>query len=183
MLSSKWSDSIHTENGDDFDIQWLLKPYNVTAALKEHYDTIELELLSQQEQALSIYEQTHITQKTALVREIYLKHDHDALTYGRVIFSNHAYETLKDRIDTLGTKPIGQHLFYKHKFNRSNFKYARLDTKNVLLMNACRRLNDGLLEKIEYAYSRHSIFSPPNDSNCLISLHEVFFPWLKKYIA
>lgn len=174
-----WQKSITPSIDNGFDTKWLLEPYNVTLELEKRYGDIKLELICQKHHDLDGYERDIIGSKNNFVREIYLKHHTTYLTYGRVIFSNQAYDKLKQDIVDLGEKPIGSNLFYKYNYSRSNFEYIKLKRNSSLLINATSKLKD-----VPYfAYARRSTFTPPNDDKSIISLQEVFFPWLKKYNA
>ena len=177
---NSWQTAIEPTLDNGFDTQWLIKPYNVTSALEDVYGNIELELICQQFNELSAEEKTYLGFEKCFVREIYLKHDKEFLTYGRVIFSTHAFAKLEDEIMQLGTKPIGRHILYKNNYIRSTFEYKKLNYEDdPLLSLACANLGDS--KKPNFAYARRSMFSPPDDIKSTISLQEVFFPWLRKY--
>lgn len=174
-----WVRSIAPDIDSGFDTKWLLKPHNVTLELEKRYGNIKLEIICQKHRDLENYERELIGSENNFVREIYLKNNETYLTYGRVIFSDRAYEKLEHDISSLGEKPIGSNLFYKYNYSRSSFEYRKLKNNDPLFANAVL----GLKDIPSFAYARRSIFTPPDDSKSIISLQEVFFPWLKEYDA
>lgn len=175
---ARWSRTLEFDgNTSSFDLNWLKKPYNVFKELESRYGEIQLERIGQRHINLELYEQNFFGSTSNFVREIYLKHYDEHLTYGRVIFSTEAYNKLKEQIEELGDKPIGTSLFYKNNYLRSSFEYMKLDNTHPLFINASRNLP----KKPNIAYARRSIFTPPGDEASIISLQEVFFPWIKSY--
>ncbi|WP_417690503.1 chorismate--pyruvate lyase family protein [Pseudidiomarina sp.] len=99
---------------------WLLDPSSLTAKLKGQCQQFEVQLLGQREAPLLADEQTWLgPQKSCIVREVLLWCDGQPWVFARSVFPFSALAQQQLRLEDLGTKPLGEHLFKQPDLTRS----------------------------------------------------------------
>lgn len=99
---------------------WLLDPDSLTAKLKRHCTNFQVQLLGQREAPLLADEQVWLgPQQSCIVREVILWCDGQPWVFARSVFPFSALAQQQLRLEDLGTKPLGEHLFKQPDLVRS----------------------------------------------------------------
>ncbi|MGQ4276766.1 chorismate--pyruvate lyase family protein [Pseudidiomarina sp. E22-M8] len=107
----KWSDCAR---------DWLLDPASLTAKLKARTTQFAVQLLGQHQVPLLADERRWLGhQQSGVVREVILWCDHKPWIFARSVFPMQALAQQQLRLDDLGNKPLGEHLFKQPDLTRS----------------------------------------------------------------
>ena len=109
---------------------WLLDPSSLTAKLKEQCQQFQVQLLGQREAPLLADEQAWLgPQKSCIVREVILWCDGQPWVFARSVFPFSALAQQQLRLEDLGTKPLGEHLFQQPDLTRSAVEVSSFDPR------------------------------------------------------
>lgn len=104
---------------------WLLDPSSLTAKLKAHSDDFKVQLLGQREAPLLADEQDWLgPQPSCIVREVILWCDQQPWVFARSVFPFSALAQQQLRLESLGDKPLGEHLFKQPDLQRSSLEVS-----------------------------------------------------------
>lgn len=130
-VSAKWVEDVKSLPylPDDNTLDWVVKPYILSKALKQVSSAFTVKMLSQQlelprldecESYPDIFKQT----QKAFVRQVLLCDGDKPLTFGRIVAPVSTYQAYITEMDTLGDKPFGEQVIYAHpNYRRSAFSY------------------------------------------------------------
>lgn len=159
------------------ELNWASKPFHLFAALEERYKKVNIVILSQELQTLSIADYRyfeHISDGTGLVRSGFLVGDHNPCVYTKVVVPNHVYYQNSETLDNLGSRPIGRTLLYnKPNIRRSEFK---LTITNSYVEPD---LNDFLRLEKQKLITRSSVFY--KDERPYLKIYETILPNIVQY--
>lgn len=109
-----------TNNWSALARDWLFDPSSLTAKLKSHCQQFQVQLLGQREAPLLADEQAWLgPQESCIVREVILWCDGQPWVFARSVFPFSALAQQQLRLEDLGTKPLGEHLFKQPDLTRS----------------------------------------------------------------
>lgn len=104
---------------------WLLDPGSLTAKLKQQCQHFQVQLLGQREAPLLADEQAWLgPQASCVVREVILWCDAEPWVFARSVFPLSALEQHQLRLDQLGERPLGEHLFQQPDLQRSELEVS-----------------------------------------------------------
>lgn len=156
---------------------WLVKPYVLSKALKQHAQVFNVEIMQQCITDITLDEKTALAcydEGGFFVREVHLMGNGIAWTYGRVIFPKQTQAILPS-LNGVGESPIGEALFYSHPdMSRSEFEYKKLNTDDELFHAAIKNTN----QQANELWARRSVFYLSQQPVLVI---EVFLPKLPEY--
>lgn len=156
-------------------IRWLTEVQAFTLELKKHFQSIRIELLSQGPGPFYEDEQTLLAashrDSEGIVRRVLIYADDIPVCYARVAISDDILEKQSVDFHTLGTKPLGETLFFgKDKAKRDRFRYFYLDDAPCL-----KKEMTSAYPSSERLYGRQSILANPNGE---VLVTEVFLTHL-----
>lgn len=99
---------------------WLLDPASLTAKLKARTSNFRVQLLGQHQVPLLADERRWLgEQQSCVVREVILWCDDQPWVFARSVFPLQALAQQQLRLQDLGAKPLGEHLFKQPDLTRS----------------------------------------------------------------
>ncbi|RUO56524.1 chorismate--pyruvate lyase family protein [Pseudidiomarina homiensis] len=115
-----WCKSALLPDGSVMAKDWLLDPSSLTAKLKTCCQRFQVQLLGQREAPLLPDEQPWLGQQSScIVREVILWCDDQPWVFARSVFPFSALAQQQLRLEDLGDKPLGEHLFKQPDLTRS----------------------------------------------------------------
>lgn len=161
-------------------INWLIRPYVLSRALKRICDEFSVQLISQEFGFLNDDEIEVLNCgpfELGLVRQTFLKGDGNKYVYARVVIPRATYVSNKEMLRIIGEKPIGESFLYNNpKMSRSIFQIKLLQPHHQLYKNAVHFAD----EKPAELWARRSIFHLDNDP---MIINEVFFDKIPEYMV
>ncbi|RUO63005.1 chorismate--pyruvate lyase family protein [Pseudidiomarina insulisalsae] len=104
---------------------WLLDPSSLTAKLKARSQSFQVQLLGQHEAPLLADERHWLgAAQSGIVREVILWCDEQPWVFARSVFPFSALAQQRLRLDELGDKPLGEHLFKQPDLVRSELEVS-----------------------------------------------------------
>lgn len=124
----KWLSAASVKIPDPLLKNWLLDTGSLTERLQSHTRDFEVELLGQQTLNIGNNEQNALkTQhKQAIVREVFLKGDHQNWVFAHSLMTTNIYEDNCRSLTELGNQPLGKVIFNDNRFSRSPFELCKL---------------------------------------------------------
>lgn len=177
----KWVNAVHelTVQPSPNILNWLVKPYVLSQALRQVCTALTVNVLSQQRVSPFFDEHTKLNltdNDLPLVREVLLEGDGIPFTYGRVVVPTSTYQTYFKDFDTLGSQPIGEKLLYNNPNSRRGaFEYAIMEVGSPASLSLFLNLNKISQQTL---WGRRSVFTLGH-SPLLVS--EFFLPTLPEY--
>ncbi len=160
-------------------INWLIRPFVLSDALKRVCSKFEVKCISQEFGFMNDDEAEVLNCTTldlGMVRQTLLIGDDKNLVYARVAIPKQTYIHNRDMLRIIGDKPIGASFLYNNpKISRSIFQFKLLTPGDQLFQNAVV----GLQEKPNELWARRSIFYVYNDP---MIISEVFFENIPHYV-
>lgn len=139
---------------------------SITIATRSLCDELKIDVISQE-----------LDENNNLIRQVYLKADGIAWSYGRVEVPKDTYQKFKTQFDTLANRSIGEVLLHSNpKTQRSNFEYARIPVNSDLFKQATKSLPEKIDQPL---WARRSIFTIDNHD---LTVTELYFPAILLYI-
>lgn len=123
---AKWHTPTALANWSNTAQHWLLDPASLTAKLKSCSSEFAVQLLGQRESSLLADEQRWLgPQQNCVVREVILWCDQQPWVFARSVFPLKALAEQQLRLDELGDRPLGEHLFNQPDLRRSEVEISR----------------------------------------------------------
>lgn len=160
-------------------INWLIRPYVLSKALRRICNEFSVQLISQEFGFLND-DETEVLNgapfEMGLVRQTFLKGDGNTYVYARVVIPKQTYISNKEMLRIIGEKPIGENFLYNNpKMSRSIFQIKLLKPHHQLYKNAVNFTD----EKPPELWARRSVFHLDNDP---LVISEVFFDAIPDYV-
>ncbi|RUO71170.1 chorismate--pyruvate lyase family protein [Pseudidiomarina salinarum] len=111
---------------------WLLDPDSLTAKLKSRCQDFRVQLLRQQDAPVTADEARWLGNPQATtVREVILWCDEQPWVFARSVFA-HTDASGQLQLNSLGTRPLGEHLFSQPDLQRSAIEVAAFEPTTVV---------------------------------------------------
>ena len=107
----------------------LLSAYNLTAALREIYSNVAVQIIKQDLSCASAEEQQllQLSEPQCWIREVYLQGDGANVIHARVVVPLSTYKKFQKTFDTLGNRALGESFLYQMPHTRTLFAYKQRD--------------------------------------------------------
>lgn len=111
-------------------MQKLLSAYNLTAALREQYTNVTVQIIRQEISCATEEEQELLqtNEPQCWIREVYLQGDGANVILARVVVPLSTYHKFKAAFDTLGDKFLGEAFLYQMPHTRTPFAYKQIQS-------------------------------------------------------
>ncbi|PHQ82526.1 MAG: hypothetical protein COB66_00035 [Coxiella sp. (in: Bacteria)] len=174
--------ALECQFGGDY-LDWLVKPYNLSTALKRVCTQLSVRILYQGRDVYCDDEcqvlQDDASAQHCYVRQVILQGDDRPFCFARIVAPWSVYQQYQQQFDTLDGNLLGNTLLYSNSnTTRSPFEYQCIDKSHAYY--AC--LDSNLSEPLpqgESLAARRSIFHMDGDYPLLVS--EVFMPDIPAY--
>lgn len=111
----------------------IFKAYNLSAALREIYANVSVQVISQQLGRATAEELAilSINEDNSWIREVYLLGDGKPVVHARVVAPHATYVAFKQQLEAVGNRFLGEAFLYQLPHTRGSFEYFKIDNQTA----------------------------------------------------